>query len=99
MDKTTFIEQCRQQLSAVYTNSKIGRPDDAMKHRTEGFIHAGQVLGVISRKEAGDIIESTHLDVFGESVEQRRGRKASYERLKTDAPDEYYEIPAIERRS
>lgn len=98
MTREEFIDSCKTQLTEVYQNTKAGTPDNVKKYRTEGFIHAGQVIGLISRDDARQIIESTHLVVFGESVSQRKDRKASFEELKENSPDEYYEIPAIERK-
>ena len=98
LNKVDFLRACHEQLVRVYSKAQAGTPDDRLKHRAEGFIHAGQVIGLITAEEALAIIESTHRDVFGETVQQRRARKASLAELKQHSPDVYYEIPAIERR-
>ena len=61
-------------------------------------MYAGEKLGVISREEASEMIEQMHLEVFGESISQRAERKKSLHELKELSPDEYFDIPAIERR-
>lgn len=56
------------------------------------------MLGVIGRTEASDLLEQTHYDIFGESPSERADRKKSLNELKELSPDEYFDIPAIERR-
>jgi hypothetical protein len=93
-----FIEACTTQLVSLYTASKEGKNVDADKYRVQGFIHAGELLGVISKKQGRALIADLHFQVFGETIEDRAKRKSKLEALKESDPDAYIEIPAIERR-
>ena len=61
-------------------------------------MHAGEVLGVISNEEGKRLIADLHLQVFGETIDERATRKRKLNALKESDPDAYIEIPAIERR-
>ncbi|MCU7554422.1 hypothetical protein OCL06_07415 [Alteromonas sp. ASW11-19] len=98
MDKTDFLALCHKRIVVVYQATKAGTPDDAARHRMEGFMNAGQVIGVVTQAEVRELIERAHYQVFGETVAERKERKASLESLKESEPDRYYAIPAIERR-
>jgi hypothetical protein len=98
MEKEAFVQYCAQQLNQVFNATKKGKPDSKLKHRCEGLMLAGELLGVISRAESSELIEKQHFEVFGESCLQRAKRKKTLQELKKTSPDEYFEIPAIERR-
>ncbi len=98
MDKTDFLALCHKRITAVYKATKAGTPDDAARHRMEGFMNAGQVLGIVTQAEVRELIEHVHYEVFNETVAERKSRKASLASLKASEPDRYYAIPAIERR-
>lgn len=95
---TRFIEACTTQLVNLYTASKEGKNVDADKYRVQGFMHAGELLGVISKKQGQALIADLHFQVFGETIDERARRKNKLEALKESDPDAYIEIPAIERR-
>ncbi|WP_370245542.1 hypothetical protein [Alteromonas abrolhosensis] len=96
--KAQFREACTVQLIKLYTASKNGENVDAEKYRVQGFMHAGEVLGVISNEEGKRLIADLHLQVFGETIDERATRKRKLKALKESDPDAYIEIPAIERR-
>ncbi|WP_102797663.1 hypothetical protein [Bowmanella denitrificans] len=98
MDKHAFLAECQTRIRKVYELTKAGKPDDINKHRAEGFLHAGEFLGLVSRDEATHLIESVHQEVFGESVSQRRERKDRLNKLKEHSLDAFYDEPAINRR-
>jgi hypothetical protein len=93
-----YISTCRSEITKVYQLTKDGKPDDILKHRTEGFIRAGIFLKLFSAQDAQHLMEIQHLAIFGESVEERKKRKASFEQLKIDDPDKYFDEPAINRK-
>lgn len=98
MNKLEFVEYCKLQLQQDFFSTKNGKPDNVLKHRTEGLMLAGEMLGAISRTEASELIEQVHCDIFGESISERAVRKKSLQQPKELSPDEYFEIPAIERQ-
>lgn len=99
MNKQDFIANCHQQLVLVFEKAKAHQKDDKQKHRTEGFIQAGKMLGMISHEEAKEFMERAHFDVFGESIETRKSRKASLKDAVARGDDEFINIPAYERNS
>lgn len=98
MDKQAFIQYCAEQVKAVFIAAKKGKTDDKLKHRSEGFLLAGELLGVVTKSEAFELIEQEHIAVFGETSAQRAERKHDLQALKQKSPDAYFDIPAIERR-
>lgn len=98
MNKEEYIEYCRVQIVKSYQNTKNGTPDDKLKHRTEGLFQAARLLGVLTADEIKQIIDIEHESVFGETVEARKARKESLEELRLNSPDDFYEIPAVNRK-
>jgi len=97
-ERARFLDACTEQLIALYTASKNGKKVDAEKYRVQGFMHAGEMLGVITNEEGKSLIAELHLRVFGETIDERATRKRKLNALKESDPDAYIEIPAIERR-
>ena len=93
-----FIDFCESQLTEVFELVKQGKPDAKLKHRTEGLLLAGEMLGTLNSVQASELMEKAHLKVFKETLQERTARKKSLAELKTKSPDDYYDIPAIERR-
>ena len=82
----------------MYTASKEGKNVDADKYQVQGFMHAGELLGVISQAQGKMLVADLHLQVFGKTIDERTNKKNKLEALKNTNPDDYVEIPAIERR-
>ena len=97
MTKQEYLYSCYSQLFAVFELAKELKKDDKQKFRTEGFIHAGRALGVISEEEAIKVMEQAHFDVFGETIDDRRKRKASIKEAVAKGDDDFINIPAYER--
>ena len=49
--KVRFLDACTEQLIALYTASKNGKKVDAEKYRVQGFMHAGELLGIITNEQ------------------------------------------------
>jgi hypothetical protein len=97
MNKEMYLNYCYEQLVKIFQLATLHKKDDKQKFRTEGFIHAGKALGVISHDEAVVIMEKAHFDVFGESIDVRRNRKATLKAAIARGDDNYINIPAYER--
>ena len=95
--KVRFLDACTEQLIALYTASKNGKKVDAEKYRVQGFMHAGE-LRIITNEQGKALIADLHVQVFGETIDERATRKRKLNALKESDPDAYIEIPAIERR-
>jgi len=48
MNKQDFMADCYEQLLAIFEKAKNHQKDDKQKHRTEGYIQAGKVMGFIT---------------------------------------------------
>lgn len=97
MDKKIFVDSCYVQLLSVFEKAKTHQKDDKQKHRLEGYIQAGKVMGVISGEEAITLMEDAHFEIFGESIESRKSRKANIKEAVARGDDNYISIPAYER--
>lgn len=97
-EKDTFIAACKAQLVSLYTASKEGKKVDAEKYRVQGFMHAGEVMGLLSKEEGKALIADLHVEVFGETIHARAEKKRKLNALKETDLDAYFAIPAIERR-
>ncbi|TWX71432.1 hypothetical protein [Colwellia sp. C1TZA3] len=97
MNKYEYLDCCKEQLLNVFKLTKNHKKDEQLKFRTEGFIHAGKALGVISHEEAVGIIAQAHFEVFGESIESRQNRKASLKEAVAKGDETFINIPAYQR--
>ena len=97
MNKEEYLDSCREQLVKIFNLAKNHTKDDKQKFRTEGFIQAGKVLGMITHEDAIDVMEKAHFDVFGESIDSRKNRKASLKEAVARGDDNFINIPAYER--
>lgn len=97
MNKEEYVDSCREQLVKIFNFAKNHTKDDKQKFRTEGFIQAGKVLGMITHEDAIDVMEKAHFDVFGESMASRKNRKASLKEAIARGDDNFINIPAYER--
>ena len=97
-DIEKYLANCRSEINKVYQLSKQGKPNAELKAKTEGFVSAGVVLGIISAPQAQEMMENIHFEVFGETVAERKQRKASFAEMKLTDPDGYFELPAITRK-
>ncbi|MEH6595576.1 MAG: hypothetical protein V7736_08510 [Colwellia polaris] len=97
MNKEEYLASCKTQLLTIFKLAKNHQKDDQQKFRTEGFIQAGKVLGIISHKNAADLMEEAHFEVFNESIAARKKRKANLKQAIEKGDDSYINIPALER--
>ncbi len=97
MNKEMYLSCCYEQLLKIFQLATLHKKDDKQKFRTEGFMHAGKALGVISHEDAVAVMEQAHFDVFGESIAIRRNRKTSLKAAIARGDDNYINIPACER--
>ena len=97
MNQTRFVYEATRRLTRIYELIKSGQPaDPVMLHRVEGFMNAGVFLGLLTNQELNHLIEEVHLNVLGESVQNRQ--KQSLCRWQPHTPDySCYETPTYER--
>lgn len=97
MNNQAFITYCRSQIAKSFQLTREGIKDSKQKYRAEGLLQAARLLDILSKEDIDSMMEEQHLAVFGESMTERSNRKIGLETLKHQHPDEYYEIPAIQR--
>lgn len=97
MNKDEYLNHCYNELVAVFRLSKHNKKDDKLKYRTEGFIHAGKMLGLISHEDALATMEKAHVFVFGEKIQSRQKRKSALKAAIEKGDDTYIDVPAYER--
>lgn len=100
MNKSEYIAEVTRQLEAIYRLCKSGiTTDTKAKHHCEGFMQAGEFLGLVTREELSILIESTHLAVFGETVAQRKARKDTQLQWPSETIDySRYDSPTYDRK-
>lgn len=92
-----FLESCYQELLSIFQKAKNHQKDDKQKYRLEGYIQAGKVIGLISNKDATELMEKAHFAVFNESIQDRHKRKANLHEALLRGDDRYTSIPAYQR--
>ena len=97
MDKAKFTQECHRQLLEHFALVKIQKVDEAMKHRIQGFINAGEFLNLVTRDEALGIIDAAHHEIFGITKEQRKARKEEIQNSIKDDDFSVFDEPAIDR--
>ncbi|WP_062266708.1 hypothetical protein [Endozoicomonas arenosclerae] len=77
MDKKQFITEIERRLRELFSASKRSqRLPSSVKHRCEGFMHAGVFMGLVTNDELETLMEQIHLDIFGKTIEQAKRDKA-----------------------
>lgn len=97
MDKQQFSQLCYQQLVSIFEQAKSRKKVDIQKHRTEGFIQAGKVLGLLSEHDAIDLMEKAHIDVYGLTIAERKAKSMNLREAIERGDDDFINIPAYER--
>src|SRR5690554_4882176 len=91
-----FLAETAKQLEHIYSELNLRKKlDMKMKHRTEGYMYAGQQLGLVNKKELESLMEKVHFEVFGMSIAQRRLQKLKGEAQEVDWS--YYDTPITQR--
>lgn len=100
MNKAEYTDYVIHEIRRLYRLAQEGNPDETAKHRTEGLVHAGVLLGVYTKEDIKHRIDTEHLAIFNETVDTRRSRLAKQKALsalKDTDPDAFYNIPAYQR--
>ncbi|MGJ8692111.1 MAG: hypothetical protein ACSHW0_06480 [Thalassotalea sp.] len=96
-NKINYLSKLEKQFYQHFTLVKKQTPDHDLKLRMQGYINAGQVLGVITSADAEAIMEQQHQVVFGESIEARKTAKQQFKNAVKTRDESFFELPAIER--
>ncbi len=99
VNKETYLKEVTHRLHIRFSQIKEGATlPEKDRFRLEGFMQAGTFMGLTTNAELNRLLEQTHLEVFGETVEERR--KAHGERWHEEAIDySSYESPSYQRKN
>ncbi len=79
IDTTFYLNKIRKELEMHFTGIlNEQKPAIETKSRLEGFMRAGVVLGITSNNELKGLMEEIHLNIFGESIAERKARKKAH---------------------
>ena len=94
-----FLDAIRQQFLDIFLQSKAGQDTSAAKHRAQGFIHAGELLGLCQREQLNELMEQCHLQVFGCRIAERAPSLRAQRQSALAAGDyQYFDEPALLRQ-
>ena len=98
MNKEKYLGQVDSRLRRIFQTSKDGyKISPIERHRLEGFMHAGVVMGLVSNDELAAFMDEMHLKVFGKTIQQRKeGRPAHFDDEAIDYSG--YDQPTFERK-
>ena len=97
MNKIEFLKHVEQQLSEVFKQVQIGNRPDKQKYRTEGFMQAGRVLGIVDESELKELMEKVHLDVFGMTITEREKIKIEMQKQLEESDFAELDVPTFVR--
>lgn len=79
--------------------SKAGKENSEQRLRAQGFIHAGELLEICSRQEVHQLMEQTHIEVFGASIADRKPSELARRQQALKLGDyDYFDEPALLRQ-
>ncbi|GHE84420.1 hypothetical protein [Thalassotalea profundi] len=97
MDQQSYLTQLDMLFTQYFKSILTKTPDNELKYRIQGFIQAGETLSIISRNQSTQIMEDAHLQVFGESIDERKSKKRAFKEALKARDESYFEMPAYER--
>ena len=97
MNKTEYLKSVEAQLLEVFKQVQIGNRPDKQKYRTEGFMQAGRVLGIVNEAELTELMEKTHKDVFAMTIAEREQKKLELEKQLEKDNYAYLDVPTFVR--
>ncbi|GHG76904.1 hypothetical protein GCM10010919_32130 [Alishewanella longhuensis] len=78
---------------------KAGKDNHEQRLRTQGFIHAGELLQLCSRQQVQQLMEKVHIEVFGISIAERKPSAQARRQQALQLGDyAYFEEPAFNRQ-
>ncbi len=98
MNKQAFTDFCYRQLIRLFGESRRNLRNERKKHHIEGLLHAGVLMDVFTRGQARLMMEQAHVEVFGETIEERQHNKTALKQAIVEGNDDYIDIPAFIRQ-
>ncbi len=98
MNKQNFFDFCFRQLVELFKESQQNLQNDPKKHHIEGLLHAGVLMNAFTSGQARLMMEQAHVEVFGETIEERQQNKTALKQAIADGNDDFIDIPAFIRK-
>jgi hypothetical protein len=89
MNNQEYSAYCYSQLVQVFSNTHKGQKDDKLKFRTEGLLQAGKLLGFFSPDNAKELMNKAHIEVFGQTVEERKNHNGQVKKSLIDDDSDF----------
>ncbi|MBF0266189.1 MAG: hypothetical protein HQL46_13065 [Gammaproteobacteria bacterium] len=96
MNTNEYLESIEERLLNIFKLQHQGQKDEKLKFQTEGYMHAGKMLGLVDESQLKTLIEKAHIKVFGKTVEARQQEKQ--EALMLNPDFNVINIPAFLRK-
>ena len=97
MNNHEYSAYCYSQLIQVFSDTYKGHQDQKLKFRTEGLLQAGKLLNFFSPADAAELMNMAHIEVFGQTIEERKNHKKNVKKSLIDDDSDFFNIPAYER--
>lgn len=98
MNRQAFSDFCFQELLDLFKASQQNQRNERKKHHIEGLLHAGVLMDVFTKGQAQLMMEQAHVEVFGETIEERQQNKTALKQAIAEGNDDYINIPAFIRQ-
>ena len=94
-----FWTSLASQFQQIFQLSQQGADNSIARLRAQGFIHAGELLGLCQREQVQQLMEQQHFQVFGCSIAQRNKTEAQRRQQALACQDyQYFDEPALLRQ-
>ena len=97
MNNQEYSTYCYSQLVQVFSNTHKWQKDDKLKFRIEGLLQAGKLLGFFSPDDAKELMNKAHIEVFGQTIEERKNHKGQVKKSLVDDDRDFFNISSYER--
>jgi hypothetical protein len=96
-DKEEYLQEVETRFAQMFKASRDDHKAIPLeRHRLEGFMQAGKFLGLATNDELKSLMDRIHIDIFGNTIEQRQaGQATSW--IPESIDYNHYEHPAYER--
>tara|TARA_R110001583_G_scaffold179730_3_gene336637 strand:+ start:660 stop:977 length:318 start_codon:yes stop_codon:yes gene_type:complete len=98
MNRDKFIHYVKNNLHQQFSAGKAGhKSSDQERNRLEGYMHAGIHIGLVTKQELNELMESVHQTVFYMTTQERLDKQTI--RWQPSIIDyNHYDIPTVMRK-
>lgn len=96
-DQQLFLQEAQRQFDQLFQAKKAGQNVQVLKHRAEGFLYAGELLGLVDKTQLQQLMEQSYLQVFGVALDKTSSYKTERKHALDNEFYQYFEEPAFHR--